>query len=108
MTNNKTQNESPISTILIFTGLKRFALYINQILDKIINYAKEDFKKFSTITAATITIAIWIIRAFGFSYLLGVFSIYNIDKSYIHLNDNLFLQLLHSISIFVLNFISDF
>ena len=108
MTNNKTQNESPISTILIFTGLKRFALYINQILDEIINYAKEDFKKFSTITAATITIAIWIIRAFGFSYLLGVFSIYNIDKSYIHLNDNLFLQLLHSISIFVIIFISNY
>ena len=66
---------------------------------KISEYTQKHFEKYSALLVATTTLGIWIIRAFGYAYQSGKLSVYNIDKSYIALDDNFFLQIIEFIAV---------
>ncbi|MCH5280997.1 MAG: hypothetical protein J1E61_05960 [Lachnospiraceae bacterium] len=68
---------------------------------KIRIYAKKHFEKFSAMLIAITTICIWIIRSLGYTFQSAKFSVYNINKSYISLNDNFFLEIIEYIAIMV-------
>ena len=72
---------------------------LNKFYKKISEYAQNHFEKFSALVVATTTLGIWIIRAFGYAYQSGKLSVYNIDKSYISLDDNFLLQIIEFIAV---------
>lgn len=82
--------ENKSNIFLDYIGLT----YLNTLYIKLSTYAKNDFSKFSAIFAAAITVGIWFIRTCGYVYQSGKLSLYNIDKSYISLDDNFFLQII--------------
>lgn len=88
-----------------FFGIESFIKYFLKV-DK---YARKHFNRFSAILLAITTIGIWIIRSFGYSYQSGKLSIYNIDKSYVCIDNNFFLQVIEFIAVgifyCVINFI---
>ena len=72
---------------------------LNELYKKIREYAQNHFEKFSALVVATTTLGIWIIRAFGYAYQSGKLSVYNINKSYISLDDNFLLQIIEFIAV---------
>lgn len=68
--------------------------FLDDCLKKVHNYAKEHFERFCTLFAAITAIFGWLIRGCGYAYQSAKLSVYNIDKSYIALNDNFFLAIL--------------
>lgn len=71
---------------------------LNKYVKKTSKYAKKHFDRFSALAIATTTIGIWIIRALGYAYQTGRLSVYNVDKSYVCLDDNYLLQIIEFIS----------
>lgn len=91
---NSTDTTEKSNDFFDYLGLKE----LNIFLEKIHQYAKEHFEKFTTLCIAIVTIGIWIIRALGYTYQSAKLSRYHIDKSYISLNDNFFLQIIEFIA----------
>lgn len=79
------------------------------LIKKVRHYAKKHFNRFSAILVAVTTIGLWLIRACGYIYQSAKLAVYNIDKSYISLDDNFFLQIIEGlvavIIIIVMNYI---
>lgn len=72
-------------------------------LKKIRKYASKNFAKFSAITAVCFSVLLWIIRSLGYFYMLGRFSVYHIDKSYIDVwSEGFFAQVIQSVSVVIL------
>lgn len=82
--------------------------YSTKLFKKIKKYAKKHFNRFSAIIIAISTIGLWIIRALGYTYQSAQLSVYNIDKSYIMLTDNFFLQIIQFISVLIVLFALNF
>lgn len=73
------------------------------------NFFPKDFAEFSVIIAVCFSISLWIFRAMGYFYMLGRFSVYNIDKSYIDVwTDGFLMQIIQSASICVLLFVINY
>lgn len=72
-------------------------------IKKIREFSRKDFARFSAIIAVCFSIALWITRSMGYFYMLGRFSVYNIDKSYIDVWSEGFLaQIIQSASTCIL------
>lgn len=63
---------------------------------------KKYHKQCSAILGGIAIAGIWIIRLFDYLYQKAIFTVYNIDDSYIVLNDNIFFQIVEGIGIVVL------
>ena len=68
--------------------------FLNDCLKKVHNYAKEHFERFCTLFVAITAIFGWLIRGYGYAYQSAKLSVYNINKSYITLNENFFLEII--------------
>lgn len=97
--NKKQQEISNSKKIFIeFLGVD----YWKMIFKKIKQYAKKHPQYFGTIIAIGSAIGYWLIRTLGYTYLSAKFSFYNIDKSYIDLNDNFWLSLIEMAAISII------
>lgn len=96
--NTNIETKEKNNAFLDYFGFKT----LNKFYKKISEYAQNHFEKFSALVVATTTLGIWIIRAFGYAYQSGKLSVYNIDKSYISLDDNFLLQIVEFIAVGVL------
>ena len=71
-----------------------------EVLKKIRKCFFNYFVQFSAIMGVLFSIALWITKSLGYFYMLGRFSIYNIDKSYIDVwSEGFLVQVIHSASI---------
>lgn len=68
--------------------------FLNGCLKKLHKYAKKHFNRFCTLLVAITAILGWLIRGYGYAYQSAKLSVYNIDNSYIALNDNFFLEVM--------------
>lgn len=87
-TNEETKKRS--NALLNYFGLEHADIYIKAIK----KYSQEHFEKFSAIIVAITTIGVWVVRAIGYTYQAARLSVYDIDKLYVSLNDNILLQVI--------------
>lgn len=113
--NNETQATSPETNPnncdkLILNQVKDlFGInFFKELFTTIIDYARDNFEKFSALFIAVITTGIWLIRAVGYCYQSGALSVYNISRSYIEIDNNFFYQIIQVIAVLVILFITNF
>lgn len=79
------------------------------VVEKIKKIVKEDFAKFSAFAAVIFSVGLWIIKSIWYTYLLGKFSVYNIDECYINANnEKVILQIVQLASILVVWILIDY
>lgn len=89
--NDMTESEKKVDIeIVSLLGLEEYIA----IFDCILKFAKEDFKKFSTVASFFFLVVFWYIKTGVYCFILGKFSIYGISSSYIEINDNLIYEII--------------
>lgn len=101
---NNNSNKLTLNQVKNLFGIN----FLTELVKNIIDYARDNFEKFSALFIAIITTGIWLIRTLGYCYQSGVLSVYNISKSYIAIDNNFFYQIIQVIAVFVILFISNF
>ncbi len=70
---------------------------------------KNNFAEYSAVITILFSASIWMFKSMWYAYMLGRFSVYNIDSCYINIrNDNIFLQIIQLVARLIIILLSNY